>query len=135
VGSRPDGLRRVTVDCTRAEEANDGWSCFSAQGDIVGIKPPVWRRVLVASVVVHPVGSPQRPAGSLSAGTTAILHEFEIDGSRYGTEREGAWGRRASKRASDPPRQVAREGTTMRYVYDFGDDWVHKVVVEKEVAG
>ena len=28
---------------------------------------------------------------------------------------------------------VARQGTAIRYVYDFGDDWVHRVVVEKVV--
>ena len=26
---------------------------------------------------------------------------------------------------------VAAQGTAIRYVYDFGDDWVHRVVVEK----
>jgi hypothetical protein len=26
---------------------------------------------------------------------------------------------------------VAKQGTAIRYVYDFGDDWVHRVVVEK----
>jgi len=26
---------------------------------------------------------------------------------------------------------VARQSTAIRYVYDFGDDWIHRVVVEK----
>ncbi len=63
------------------------------------------------------------------------LHEFEIDGVRYGTDDGEGWG-------GPPPKSelrtrlgaVAEEGTTIRYVYDFGDNWEHKLVVEKIIA-
>ena len=59
------------------------------------------------------------------------LHEFEIDGVRYGTDDGEGWGPPPKSERRARLGTVARQGTAIRYVYDFGDDWVHGVVVEK----
>jgi hypothetical protein len=61
------------------------------------------------------------------------LHEFEIDGLRYGADDRGGWGSPPKNERLARLGTVARQGTAIRYVYDFGDDWVHRVVVEKVV--
>jgi hypothetical protein len=102
---------------------------FQLKATIVGIKPPVWRRVLVAesSTLLDLHNALQGAFGWYDCH----LHEFEIDGSRYGTDGGETWGPPVKDERRTRLGRVAREGTTMRYVYDFGDDWVHKVVVEK----
>lgn len=94
-----------------------------------GIKPPVWRRVLVSSdatlAEVHAV------IQSAFGWWDYHLHEFEIDGVRYGMDEGDGWG--------DPPRdeeatrlgQVAPVTARFSYTYDFGDYWEHTIEVEK----
>lgn len=97
---------------------------------LTGTKPPIWRRVLVdgASTLDHIHDVIQAAFGWWNYH----LHEFEIDGHRYGVpDPDDDWG--------DPPlderriqlQQVAGEAMSFDYTYDFGDDWRHRVSVEK----
>ena len=100
---------------------------------IVGTKPPVWRRVLVeeSSSLLDLHYILQAAFGWYDCH----LHEFEIDGVRYGTDDGEGWGPPPKSERRARLGTVARQGTVIKYVYDFGDDWVHRVVVEKvEVA-
>jgi len=95
---------------------------------IAGTKPPVWRRVVVSS---------QSTLAKLHVVVQAAfgwwgyhLHEFDISGVRYGTDDGEDW---------DPPKderrgrleKLAPAGSSFTYIYDFGDDWRHKITVEK----
>lgn len=105
---------------------------YQLKATIVGTKPPVWRRLLVAETAtlldLHHVL--QAAFGWLDYH----LHEFEIDGVRYGTDDGEGWGPPPKDEGRTRLRTVAGEGTKLSYVYDFGDDWEHKVVVEKVLA-
>lgn len=99
---------------------------------IVGIKPPVWRRVLVAeSATLLDLHNVLQGA---FGWYDCHLHEFEIDGVRYGTDDGEGWGPPVKDERRTRLGRIASEGTAIRYVYDFGDDWVHKAVVEKILA-
>ena len=102
---------------------------FQLKATIVGSKPPVWRRVLVAESAslldLHEV------LQGAFGWYDCHLHEFEIDGVRYGTDDGEGWGPPPKSERRTRLGTVARQGTAIRYVYDFGDDWVHRVVVEK----
>jgi hypothetical protein len=102
---------------------------FQLKATIVGTKPPVWRRLLVEETAslqdLHHI------LQGAFGWYDCHLHEFEIDGVRYGTDDGEGW---------DPPPKddqrvrlgaVAKQGTTIKYTYDFGDNWVHRLVVEK----
>jgi hypothetical protein len=58
------------------------------------------------------------------------LHEFEAKGRRYADVSGG------SRRGVHDERRVTlslvapRKGDRVRYTYDFGDDWIHDLVVE-----
>jgi hypothetical protein len=102
---------------------------FQQKATIVGTKPPVWRRVVVqesASLLdLHDV------LQGAFGWYDCHLHEFEIDGVRYGTDDGEGWGPPPKSERRARLGVVADQGTVIRYVYDFGDDWVHRVVVEK----
>jgi len=93
---------------------------------LAGIRPPVWRRIEVPSTVtlqrLHQ--DIQRAfgwyGGHLWVFSTA-LGEFGTADPELGHRSA------ASKRLAD----VARaRGDRIDYTYDFGDDWVHRIVVE-----
>jgi hypothetical protein len=97
-----------------------------------GTKRPVWRRILVRSDMtldrLHNVI--QRAMG----WTNSHLHNFELENRTYGIPDydELDWGPPTlnEKRyaIADIAPQVRKSFT---YRYDFGDDWEHKVVLEK----
>ena len=59
------------------------------------------------------------------------LHEFEIDGVRYGTDDGEDWGKPPKNERRFRLRNVVQAGSSFLYVYNFGDYWRHKVTVEK----
>lgn len=99
---------------------------------IVGIRPPIWRRLLVPSTItldrLH--GVIQEAFGWWNYH----LHEFEIEGTRYGVDDGEGWG--------DPPvdegkarlGKLAAKGTRFTYLYDFGDNWEHRIDVEDVIT-
>lgn len=105
---------------------------YQMKATIVDLKPPVWRRLLVpeASTLLRVHDVLQAAFG----WADYHLHEFQIAGVRYGTDDGEGWG--------PPPRSerrarlgtVAEEGTTFEYTYDFGDNWQHRIVVERILA-
>lgn len=92
-------------------------------------KPPIWRRVLVAGDST--LGELHDVLQAAFGWQDSHLHEFEIDGVRYGMA--------DLEDLEDPPLDehgarlvdVAAEGARFAYVYDFGDYWQHRVTVEK----
>lgn len=95
---------------------------------IVGIKPPVWRRVVVPSrstlAELHDV------VQAAFGWWGYHLHEFDIDGVRYGTDDGEDWNPPADEGRARLDK-VAPAGMSFTYTYDFGDNWRHKVTVEK----
>jgi Plasmid pRiA4b ORF-3-like protein len=109
-----------------------GTSAFYLKVTLLGTKPPIWRRVVVAGSStldqVHEV------IQAAFGWWNYHLHEFEIDGSRYGVpDPDEDWGEPRLDERSAQLAGVAAAGSSFRYTYDFGDDWRHQVVVEKVV--
>jgi len=97
-----------------------------------GIRPPVWRRVRVASDMtlrmLHQV------IQEAMGWEDAHLHEFEVGKRRYGEPSDDLWPgmeRTFSENGVRLGTLVDQGVTRFRYVYDFGDDWEHAVVIEK----
>ncbi len=105
---------------------------FQLKIQLRGVRPPVWRRVLVPGEMglaeLHEV------VQVAMGWSNSHLHEFEVGGARYGVP-DPDWG---LGEVADESRvklfRVAQEGSRLRYAYDFGDGWEHEVTVEK-VAG
>jgi hypothetical protein len=95
---------------------------------LVGIKPPVWRRVVVPSGItlaeLHDV------VQAAFGWWGYHLHEFDFGGVRYGIDDGEGWEPPKDERRARLDR-LAPAGSSFTYTYDFGDDWRHKIVVEK----
>jgi hypothetical protein len=90
-------------------------------------KPPVWRRIAVPASVtldlLHEVI--QRVMG----WEDGHLHVFSTPRRDYGMPDSDLG--HADERKVTLAEVLARPGATMRYTYDFGDDWEHDIVLEK----
>ncbi|HVC59853.1 MAG TPA: plasmid pRiA4b ORF-3 family protein [Acetobacteraceae bacterium] len=97
---------------------------------LIGLRPPVWRRLLVpANMTLRDLHDAIQTSMGWDDGH---LHEFDIAGERFGnpgTTDEVANEARLTL-AGVRDRGVAR----FKYTYDFGDDWEHLVVIEGTVA-
>ena len=95
------------------------------------VRPPIWRRVRVAGDLtlreLHHVLQ-------IALGwTDSHLHEFEIAGKRYGMpDPEEDFGEPPLDEQDYELQDLLRKGNRFEYVYDFGDDWRHQIVVERE---
>lgn len=95
---------------------------FQLKISLKGARPPIWRRVLVdGSTSLQDL---HRVIQIAMGWGGHHLWEFEVGGEQFGDE------------AKNPARaRLAalglREKSSFRYVYDFGDDWQHVILVEK----
>ncbi|MFI0237812.1 plasmid pRiA4b ORF-3 family protein [Streptomyces sp. NPDC016845] len=94
---------------------------------LAGIRPPVWRRLQVPAGLtldrLHLVIQTAMPWQNYH------MHLFETPAGDYG-RRDSELGHRDERKV--PLHAVASTaGDRISYTYDFGDDWVHRVEVEK----
>ncbi|MDM4718131.1 plasmid pRiA4b ORF-3 family protein [Micromonospora sp. WMMA1363] len=100
---------------------------FQLRISLTGIRPPVWRRVLVPGG--YTLDRVHRVVQHATGWRDCHLHSFEIDGRQYGEP--------------DPDGQlslldeldvrldaVVGKGSRFHYTYDFGDWWEHDLLVE-----
>jgi hypothetical protein len=98
---------------------------------LTGVRPPIWRRIQVASSInlrrLHDV------IQATMGWTQSHLYQFEIDGVLFG-EPDPEYDLPVRSAKSTPLRRVAPNiGATLTYEYDFGDGWEHPVVVEQVI--
>ena len=102
------------------------------------IEPPVWRQLVVPLDAT--LADLHRIVQAAMGWTNSHLYEFDIGGLTYGdiellnSECVGDESR-ALDSAKVRLRDFSRKpGTSFEYTYDFGDNWVHSVTLEKLVA-
>lgn len=96
-----------------------------------GVEPAVWRQVLVPESIT--LSKLHQVIQAAMGWRDSHLHEFEINGVRYG-QPDPDWDLGAVKSESSARLgQCLRNLSSFTYVYDFGDDWRHLVQVEERV--
>jgi len=101
--------------------------------ELRGTNPKVWRRVLVPETIT--LAKLHAVIQAVFGWSGGHLHEFNVGDERFGTPDP----------EYDPPGSVRSERTTrlasalgsartMNYVYDFGDNWQHRIKVERTVT-
>lgn len=105
--------------------------------DLVGATPPVWRRLVLPSTLrldqLHGV------LQAVFDWTDSHLHRFVLDdeawgdGEKYLCPYDVEDGEDDGVPASDVrlDEVLAAPGEVLTYLYDFGDDWHHRLVVEQ----
>ena len=95
---------------------------------LADITPPIWRRLLLPNTLTL---SRLHLAIQIAGGWCNYhLHLFEIAGTRYGAAGPDA---ELNVRSDTHVRLNALSfspGSRFRYLYDFGDDWRHRVEIE-----
>ncbi len=100
---------------------------------IKGIKPPVWRRVLVDGSATF--GELHEVIQAAFGWWNYHLYEFEIGGNRYGVpDPDDDWGTPTIDASDVRIDSLLVDNASFDYTYDFGDGWVHRIVVEKVVS-
>ncbi|MBK5250250.1 MAG: plasmid pRiA4b ORF-3 family protein [Actinomycetales bacterium] len=94
------------------------------------VRPPVWRRLQVASDTS--LGDLHVILQAAMGWEDYHLHLFSIGGETYADDRvEGGWDGPPHDEDLARMDQVTPVGARLRYEYDFGDRWEHDIVVEK----
>jgi len=96
-------------------------------------QPPIWRRILVRSDIT--LAKLHRILQCVMGWEDSHLHEFVIQGRRYGVSNEDHVGPCETKdeRKYKLGDTVSAEGSQFAYNYDFGDYWQHVLVIEKVI--
>ena len=96
-----------------------------------GSKPPIWRRILVADTTT--LSQLHAVLQTVMGWADYHLHMFIINGQIYGDPEDDEFGDMGTKNESrfKLNQLVGREGFKFRYEYDFGDSWLHDLLVEK----
>lgn len=98
--------------------------------ELAEIKPTIWRRVVVPETIT--LGKLHQVIQDAMGWFDCHLHEFEIAGERYGVpDPDFDWG--LPVRSERRVRLNAALGgvKSFGYTYDFGDNWDHRIKVEK----
>ncbi|HPW16784.1 MAG TPA: plasmid pRiA4b ORF-3 family protein [Candidatus Aminicenantes bacterium] len=99
--------------------------------ELVGSDPPIWRRIQVPGEIT--LSLLHKALQAAMGWENCHLHEFKIGEVSYGSAAESddpfAIGLMEDKavRLMDV---LTPRTKNFEYVYDFGDDWVHKITVE-----
>ena len=106
-------------------------SIYQLKVTLNGLKPPVWRRVLVPSNISL---SKLHLVLQISMGwTNSHLHQFILNGVFYGIKDDdfGFDMEIEDEEKYKLSQLLKSEKDALVYEYDFGDGWEHKVLLEK----
>ncbi len=96
-----------------------------------GSKPPIWRRILAADTTT--LSQLHTILQTVMDWAGYHLHMFTINGQIYGDPEDDETGELGTKNETrfKLNQLVGREGFKFRYEYDFGDGWLHELLIEK----
>ena len=102
---------------------------FRLKVRLADIEPEIWRRIVVSAS--HTLTELHAVIQGALGWQDYHLHMFEIADDRYeipeqGLEPETGWRDEGQHRIGE----LLSVGMEFSYVYDFGDDWLHRVTVE-----
>jgi hypothetical protein len=102
---------------------------------LLGAKPPIWRRLLVPSVLTLEQLHDVLQTAMGWAGDH--LHEFRVGDRHFGIpdpeDRSMGMPSVENERTIRLSNVLRRAGAKVIYTYDFGDNWKHSIVLEKQL--
>lgn len=99
--------------------------------ELVGSDPPIWREVEVPTSMT--LRTLHEVVQAAMGWRDYHLWQFTVRGQRYGLPTKEGWGLESpvDARRTSLASLLRRPRTVMTYVYDFGDDWEHRLVLTK----
>ena len=126
---QPKSRRNViSLADRRAErDANTAASVRQFKVTLNGSKPPIWRRVVVDGE--QPLQHLHEVIQAAFGWFNCHLHEFEVGDRSYGVPHEDDFKPVGDERKVTINKALGSH-QKLRYIYDFGDYWVHDIAVE-----
>lgn len=106
---------------------------FQIKITLIGVTPPIWRRLQVPSdLFLHDF---HKVIQTSMGWENSHLHQFVKNGRTFGIaddefEVSDRFMDYTSIRLIDI---LNKEKETIRYIYDFGDTWIHEITLEKQL--
>jgi hypothetical protein len=100
--------------------------------ELVHIEPLIWRRVQVPWNILLP--ELHRVLQCVMGWQDSHLHAFEVESAEYGIPDEAEEHGMKDERRVRLDQALGKSVREFSYLYDFGDHWEHRLVVE-EIAG
>src|SRR5713101_8478787 len=97
-----------------------------------GIRPPIWRRVQVPRTIR--LAALHQVIQTVFGWTDSHLHQFVVAGRTYGQPDDFAEAI-VDETTVTLAHAVGSRIKRFAYIYDFGDDWEHEILVEKIIGG
>jgi hypothetical protein len=106
---------------------------FVLRIDLANIKPAIWRRLEVPGPFT--LARLHKIIQMAFDWTDSHLHGYDIGGMLFGPGDPDPFGFGVTERKENKYRldEVAKAGSRFTYTYDFGDDWIHSIKVERIV--
>ena len=122
---------------SKAKAAAGPTAVYQLKITLLGVKPPIWRRIQVADGTLDALHEHIQTA---MGWTNSHLHDFRVGDARYGDPElmqenfeDMDYGDSTTTLLSEIVPKTSKPFRLL-YQYDFGDSWEHEVVVEKTVA-
>jgi hypothetical protein len=93
---------------------------------LIDIEPPIWRRIQVPATIL--LCCLHDALQAVLGWNESHLHSFEKDGKHWGVPE---YDDLIDESTVQLAKLLKAEGESMTYVYDFGDNWRHEIVLEK----
>ena len=135
-----NSLRHIIEATTKAIDDSQGIGSIPSSGRLYQFKitllesqPPIWRRIQVKNCTLDKLHERIQTA---MGWTNSHLHQFEIDGERFGDPELLDDGFEDFECVDSTVTKISdiipKDGKRFRflYEYDFGDDWEHEVLFE-----
>jgi hypothetical protein len=112
---------------TAAQNQPADASVLSLKITLRHIRPPIWRRILMPRDMT--LADLHRAIQAAMGWEDAHLHSFTVGGRHYSAPKMLPDAANEARVTLD---SLAKSGTTrFTYTYDFGDDWEHDILIEK----
>lgn len=103
---------------------------FTLKIELLDIKPPIWRRIGVVSDIK--LNKLHRVIQEAMGWTDSHLHDFRIGDVNYGQPTGNDFFEMdQADESKEHLGNLVAQGDKFLYNYDFGDDWRHRIKVEK----
>jgi hypothetical protein len=118
---------KITEPGSSATKSGTTRGIVSLKVTLAGIKPPIWRRLMVPGTMT--LGDLHDAIQAVMGWEDGHLHDFDVDGGRYGDPSTVDY---VDDENSLTLNDLTKSGIArFTYTYDFGDDWEHMVAIEK----
>ncbi len=104
---------------------------FQLRVSLIGIEPPIWRRLLVPQDVTLP--RLHTILQVMMGWTNSHLHQFRVGDVTFAEPHDDFGPSPIDHRRVTLNQIAPRRGSTCTYEYDFGDGWNHLIEVEDEL--